>query len=36
MQIDEMVDSTIMQLYPIEFAKKLVDMFITSQMGGAA
>lgn len=35
MQIDEMVDSTIMQLYPIEFAKKLVDMFITSQMGGA-
>lgn len=34
MQIDEMVDSTIMQLYPIEFAKKLVDMFITSQMGG--
>ena len=35
MQIGEMVDSTIMQLYPIEFAKKLVDMFITSQMGGA-
>ncbi len=35
MQIDEMVDSTIMQLYPIEFAKKLVDMFITSQMGAA-
>ncbi len=34
MQIDEMVDSTIMQLYPIEFAKKLVDNFMTQQMGG--
>ncbi len=34
MQIDELVDSTIMQLYPIEFAKKLVQDFISTQMGG--
>jgi flagellar motor switch protein FliN/FliY len=33
MQIEDLVDSTIMQLYPIEFAKKLVDTFISSQMG---
>ena len=33
MQIDELVDSTIMQLYPIEFAKKLVETFINNQMG---
>ncbi|MBQ7926038.1 MAG: flagellar motor switch phosphatase FliY [Lachnospiraceae bacterium] len=33
MQIDELVDSTIMQLYPIEFAKKLVETFINTQMG---
>ncbi len=32
MQIDEMVDSTIMQLYPIEFAKKLVNNFMVQQM----
>lgn len=31
MQIDDLVDSTIMQLYPIEFAKKLVDTFISTQ-----
>ncbi len=31
MQIDEMVDSTIMQLYPIEFAKKLVNNFMVQQ-----
>ena len=36
MQIDDLVDSTIMQLYPIEFAKKLVDTFISTQTGGAA
>ncbi len=34
MQIDDLVDSTIMQLYPIEFAKKLVNTFISTQMGG--
>ena len=33
MQIDDFVDSNIMQLYPIEFAKKLVDSFISTQMG---
>ena len=31
MQIDELVDSTIMQLYPIEFARKLVNTFINTQ-----
>ena len=31
MQIGELVDSTIMQLYPIEFAKKIVDTFIGVQ-----
>lgn len=36
MQIDDLVDSTIMQLYPIEFAKSLYDIFIGTQMGGAA
>ncbi len=36
MQIGDLVDSTIMQLYPIEFARKLVDTFINQQMGGAA
>lgn len=30
MQIGDLVDSTIMQLYPIEFAKSLYDTFITS------
>ena len=34
MQIgDDLVDSNIMQLYPIEFARKLVDTFINTQMG---
>ena len=32
MQIDDLVDSTIMQLYPIDFAKKLVEKFINTQM----
>ena len=32
MQIDDLVDSTIMQLYPIDFARKLVDTFISTQM----
>lgn len=35
MQIDDLVDSTIMQLYPIDFARKLVDTFIDTQMGGS-
>ncbi len=35
MQIDDLVDSTIMQLYPIEFAKSLYDIFIGNQMGEA-
>jgi flagellar motor switch protein FliN/FliY len=34
MQIDELVDSTIMQLYPIEFARKVVDTFIGTQDDG--
>ncbi len=32
MQIDDLVDSTIMQLYPVDFAKKLVESFIDTQM----
>ena len=36
MQIDELVDSTIMQLYPIDFAKDLYETFIAQQMGGVA
>ena len=32
MQIDDLVDSTIMQLYPIDFACKLVETFINTQM----
>lgn len=36
MQIDELVDSTIMQLYPVEFAKEIYDTFITSQGGGSS
>lgn len=35
MQIDDLVDSSIMQLYPIDFARKLVDTFISTQMGGS-
>ncbi len=34
MQIDELVDSTIMQLYPIDFAKELYITFIGNQGGG--
>ncbi len=33
MQIGDLVDSTIMQLYPVEFARKLVETFINTQMG---
>ena len=36
MQIGDLVDSTILQLYPIEFAKSLYETFINQQMGGAA
>lgn len=35
MQIEELVDSTIMQLYPIEFARKIVDTFVNNQMGSS-
>lgn len=31
MQIDELVDSTILQLYPLDFARSLYDHFINSQ-----
>ena len=34
MQIDTLVDSTIMQLYPIDFAKKVIDTFMHNQTGG--
>ena len=33
MQIDDLVDSSIMQLYPIDFARKLGETFINTQMG---
>ena len=33
MQIGDLVDSSIMQLYPIDFAKKLVQNFIATSMG---
>lgn len=33
MQIDELVDSMIMQLYPIDFAKELYNTFISTQGG---
>ena len=33
MQIGDLVDSTIMQLYPIDFARSLYDTFIANQMG---
>ena len=36
MQIDDLVDSTIMQLYPVDFAKSLYEIFIENQGGGAA
>lgn len=36
MQIDDLVDSTIMQLYPVEFARRLVDTFINTQAGSGA
>lgn len=33
MQIDDLVDSTIIQLYPVEFAKSLYETFIGNQTG---
>lgn len=36
MKIDDLVDSTIMQLYPIEFAKGLYESFMFNQTGGEA
>ena len=33
MQISDLVDSTIMQLYPIEFAKELCSTFLSAQLG---
>ena len=34
MQIDGLVDSTLMQLYPLDFAKSIYDTFMMQQMGG--
>ncbi|MEE1038154.1 MAG: flagellar motor switch phosphatase FliY [Eubacterium sp.] len=35
MQIEDLVDSTLMQLYPLDFAKSIYDTFMMQQMGGA-
>lgn len=36
MQIGDLVDSTIIQLYPLDFAKSLYDVFMSQQMGDAS
>lgn len=36
MQIGDLVDSTIMQLYPIDFARTLFETFMSTQMGTPA
>ncbi len=36
MQIDDLVDSSIMQLYPVDFARRVVDTFMNSQSGSTA
>ena len=36
MQIDDLVDSTIMQLYPLDFAKELCNVFLNSQTESAS
>ena len=36
MQIGDLVDSTIMQLYPLDFARTLYETFMGNQAGGAA
>ena len=33
MQIDDLVDSTLMQLYPLDFAKSVSETFMAQQMG---
>ncbi|MBQ8148760.1 MAG: flagellar motor switch phosphatase FliY [Lachnospiraceae bacterium] len=33
MQIEDLVDSTIMQLYPVDFARSLYEIFIGNQVG---
>lgn len=35
MQIGDLIDSNIIQLYPIEFAKELCQVFMDTMMGGA-
>lgn len=35
MQIEDLVDSTLMQLYPLDFAKSIYNTFMAQQMGGA-
>ncbi|MCR4651356.1 MAG: flagellar motor switch phosphatase FliY [Lachnospiraceae bacterium] len=35
MQIEDLVDSTILQLYPIDFAKEIVATFMGEAMGGS-
>lgn len=35
LQIDDLVDSTLMQLYPLDFAKSVYETFMAQQMGGA-
>ena len=34
MQIDDLVDSPLMQLYPLDFAKSVYETFMAQQMGG--
>lgn len=36
LQIDDLVDSTLMQLYPLDFAKSVYETFMAQQMGGMA
>lgn len=36
MQIDDLVDSTLMQLYPLDFAKSVSETFMAQQMGAIA
>lgn len=36
MQIGDLVDSNIMQLYPVDFAKKIVETFMSEQLGGGS
>ena len=36
LQIDDLVDSTLMQLYPLDFAKSVYETFMAQQMGTTA